>query len=241
VELLECLSRTNGKLTLAELQAELGYPKSSIYVLARTLVERGWLETDPTGSLYGLGLRALLVGTSYIDGDETVALARETLRWLAGEINETVHLARLDGADVVYLATQESKHHLRSFTRVGRRLPAYATSLGKALLAERGDEITEVLPATLTALTDRTLVDRRALLDDLEQTRVRGFAIDREENTVGLSCYGVAVRDRKPAVDALSCSIPVARLDSEREVEIVAKLLEARDRIEQVTRQIRRR
>src|SRR6266508_5544450 len=105
-------------MTLPELQAELGYTKSSIYVLARTLVQHGWLETDSTGSLYGLGVRALLVGTSYIDGDETVALARDTLRWLAAEVNETVHLARLDGPDVAYIATQESKHDLRPFSRV---------------------------------------------------------------------------------------------------------------------------
>jgi IclR family transcriptional regulator, acetate operon repressor len=241
VELLECLSRTNGRMTLSQLQAELGYPKSSIYVLARTLVEHGWLETDPTGSLYGLGLRALLVGTSYIDGDETVALARDTLRWLAAEVNETVHLARLDGADVVYLATQESKHDLRPFTRVGRRLPAHATSLGKSLLAERSDaQLAALLPDALTALTDRTLADPAALRADLEGTRARGYAIDREENTIGVCCYGVALRLQAPATDALSCSVPLARLNPEREHGIVTALLEARHRIEKLTRQLRR-
>jgi IclR family acetate operon transcriptional repressor len=227
-------------MTLPELQAELGYPKSSIYVLARTLVQRGWLETDPTGSLYGLGLRALLVGTSYIDRDEIVALAKDTLQWLVAEVNETVHLARLDGSDVVYLATQESKHDLRPFTRVGRRLPAYATSLGKSLLADRTDvEVATLLPDPLVPLTRRTLIDRPALMADLERTRRRGHAVDHEENTIGVSCYGVALRNRNPAMDALSCSIPVARLDEEREREIVAALLVARDRIETLTRQLR--
>jgi IclR family transcriptional regulator, acetate operon repressor len=228
-------------MTLPELQAELGYPKSSIYVLARTLVEHGWLETDSTGSLYGLGVRALLVGTSYIDGDETVAIARDTLHWLAAEINETVHLARLDGSDVVYLATQESKHDLRPFSRVGRRLPAHTTSLGKSLLAERtGEDLVTLLPEPLGALTAKTLTEPGALFKDLERTRKRGYAIDHEENTVGLCCYGVALRTRTPATDALSCSVPVARLDRQREREIVAALLEGRERVERLSRRLLR-
>jgi len=228
-------------MTLPELQAELGYPKSSIYVLARTLVQHGWLETDSTGSLYGLGVRALLVGTSYIDGDETVALARDTLRWLAAEVNETVHLARLDGPDVAYIATQESKHDLRPFSRVGRRLPAHTTSLGKSLLAERtDDDVLALLPEPLAALTGRTLAEPQALLNDLERSRRRGYAVDHEENTIGLCCYGVALRTRTPATDALSCSVPVARMDRQREREIVAALLEARERIERLTRQLLR-
>jgi DNA-binding IclR family transcriptional regulator len=228
VELLDYLARNNGPHTLTGLQQRLGYPKSSLHVLLRTLVGLGWLETDPTGTLYRIGMRALLVGTSYIDTDEVVRLSGDVLDWVAEETSETVHLARLDGFDVVYLATRESSHYLRPFSRVGRRLPAYATSLGKALLATRtDDEVRALLPGTLEALTPRTLAGQAELLADLARTRDRGYAIDREENTAGLMCFGVALPYRQPPRDAISCSVPVARMNPEREHQIPAILLEA--------------
>jgi IclR family transcriptional regulator, acetate operon repressor len=237
VELLEYFAGHRGLHSLAELQQSLGYPKSSLYMLLRTLTDLGWVETDSTGTLYGIGLRALLVGTSYIDGDHIVAAARDTLDWLAENTTETVHLARLDGTDVVYLSTRESQHYLRPMSRVGRRLPAHTTSLGKALLAERtDDEVRAMLPAQLPALTPHTLVEHAALAADLAQARERGYAVDHEENVLGVRCFGVALRYQRPARDAISCSVPVARLTPGRDQQIVDALLAARDRLERVLR-----
>lgn len=214
VELLELLSRTSEPLTLSEIQRELSYPKSSLFVLLRTLVARGWVETDRRGTGYSIGVRALLVGTSYLDRDPVIRAATRGLEELRAEVNETVHLARLDGGDVVYLASRESAHQLRLTSRVGRRLPAHATSLGKALLATRSDEeIDALLPAELVALTPRTLTDRKALLADLAETRDRGYAIERGENTAGLGCFAVALDYKHPAMEAISCSVPSVRLD----------------------------
>ena len=237
VELLEYFAGHRGLHSLAELQQCLGYPKSSLYMLLRTLTDLGWIETDSTGTLYGIGLRALLVGTSYIDGDHIVAAARDTLEWLAEATNETVHLARLDGTDVVYLATRESQHYLRPMSRVGRRLPAHATSLGKALLAERTDaEVARLLPAQLAGLTPHTVTDRDRLTADLAQTRQRGYAVDREENVLGVRCFGAALRYQRPARDAISCSVPVARLTPGRDEQIAQALLAARERLERLLR-----
>ncbi|HEV2638690.1 MAG TPA: IclR family transcriptional regulator [Actinocrinis sp.] len=214
VELLELLARTSEPLTLSELQRELSYPKSSLFVLLRTLVARGWVETDRRGTGYSIGVRALLVGTSYLDRDPVIRAATRVLEELRAEVNETVHLARLDGADVVYLASRESAHQLRLTSRVGRRLPAHATSLGKALLAElTDDQVDELLPPDLVALTSLTLTDRPALFADLAATRERGYAVERGENTAGLGCFAVALESRHPAVDAISCSVPSVRLD----------------------------
>jgi hypothetical protein len=84
---------------------------------------------------------------------------------------------RLDGPDVVYLATRESRQYRRAASRVGRRLPAYATALGKALLAERfGADRDDHIPADLVPLTPRTVTDRAELEEALETARVRGYA-----------------------------------------------------------------
>jgi IclR family transcriptional regulator, acetate operon repressor len=235
VEVLDFFARHPGLHTLGSLQKSLGYPKSSLYVLLRTLLDLGWIETDPTGTLYRIGLRALLVGTSYIDTDDVVAGARSALDRLAAQTGEACHLARLDGSDVVYLATRESRHYLRPFSRVGRRLPAYATALGKSLLADRRDhEVRTILADPLTALTKNTLTDPLKLMTDLARVRRRGYAVDREESTIGLRCFGVALRYERPARDAISCSVPAARMSAERESQIVEELFQARDEIDRI-------
>jgi DNA-binding IclR family transcriptional regulator len=231
VELLEFFARNRGRHSLTDLQQSLGYPKSSLYMLLRTLAEVGWVDVDPTGTMYGIGLRALLAGTSYLDTDPIVAAAGETMDWLAVTTTETVHLARIDGADIVYLATRPSQHYLRPISRVGRRLPAHATSLGKALLADRPDG---EVPSTLVSLTAHTITDRDALIAELAATRERGYAIDHEENVLGVRCLGAAIGYQHPARDAISCSVPVARLTPGREEQIAAALLTAVRRLERI-------
>lgn len=214
IELLELLAGYSEPLTLSEIHRELSYPKSSLFVLLRTLVARGWVETDRRGTGYSIGVRALLVGTSYLDRDPVIRAATRVLEQLRAEINETVHLARLDGCDVVYLASRESAHHLRLTSRVGRRVPAHATALGKALLAARTDaEVDALLPANLEALTPQTVTDRGALFAELAEVRERGYATERGQNTPGLGCFAVALDYRMPPTDAISCSVPYARLD----------------------------
>ena len=214
IELLELLAGYSEPLTLSEIHRELAYPKSSLFVLLRTLVARGWVETDRRGTGYSIGVRALLVGTSYLDRDPVIRAATRVLEELRTEVNETVHLARLDGADVVYLASRESAHHLRLTSRVGRRVPAYATALGKALLAGRTDaEVDALLPAKLEPLTPQTVTDRDALFAELALVRERGYATERGQNTPGLGCFAVALEYRQPPIDAISCSVPYARLD----------------------------
>ncbi|WP_405144145.1 IclR family transcriptional regulator [Sphaerisporangium sp. NBC_01403] len=241
VELLDFFAQYPGLHSLTDLQGKLGYPKSSLHALLRTLVHLGWIETDATGTLYRIGMRALLVGATYIDGDPVVRLAHDALDWLAESTGETVHLGRLDHFDIVYLATRASRHYLRPYSRVGRRLPAGTTSLGKAILAAREeDEVCALLPAELPSLTRHTIVDLGGLLADLRRVRKRGYAVDREENTEGLRCFGVAVRITDPPRDAISCSVPISRLTAEREKDIAARLLEARDRIETAALGLRR-
>ncbi|MEU6932027.1 IclR family transcriptional regulator [Streptomyces sp. NPDC046374] len=239
VELLEHFAGRPGMHSLAAVQEAVGYPKSSLYMLLRTLVELGWVETDATGTRYGIGVRALLVGTSYLDGDEVVAASRPALDRLSDDTTETIHLARLDGADVVYLATRQSPHFLRPFTRVGRRLPAHSTSLGKALLATHTDEqVRTLLPETLPALTAHTVTDREQLIEELRLVREQGYAVDREENTLGLCCFGVVLPYRTPARDAVSCSVPAARLTPGHEQLIKEALFDARDRLAPATRRL---
>ena len=238
VELLEYLAaRHDSPARLREISDALGMPRSSAHALLRTLVAQGWVRSDPAGTLYGIGIRALLVGTSYLDSDPYMPLITPFLDDLRQDLDETFHLGRLDGTDIVYLATRESKQYNRIANRVGRRLPAYATALGKALLAERfGTERDEHIPSALKPLTAETIVDRGSLDEALDDVRVRGYATDDQENTPGLRCFAVALRYCSPAQDAISASVPVERLNPQRERDIVDALRAMGDKVSRVVR-----
>ncbi|RZU53433.1 IclR family transcriptional regulator [Krasilnikovia cinnamomea] len=225
LEVLEALAASGHRRSLVDLARSLGIPKSSLHGILRTMMQRGWVEADDTGTRFGLGMRALQVGSAYLETDDTVGLLDGALDELSREFGETVHLGRLDGPEVVYLAKRESVHPLRLYSAIGRRLPAYATALGKALLAERTDEaVGGMLTWPLTALTPHTITDPAALYADLAAVRERGYAVDGEENTEGLVCFAVAVPLQRPPVDAVSVSVPVTRLGPESGQRIVAAL-----------------
>jgi DNA-binding IclR family transcriptional regulator len=233
VALLELLAgRGEQPSRLDQLAEELGVPRSSMYQLLRTLIDCGWVRTDATGSLYGIGIRALLTGTSYLDGDRRIRVVRPYLDEASDALGETIHMARLDGPDVVYLATRESHEYLRTISRVGRRVPAHAGGLGKALLAELRDDELPLPEGPLTALTENTHTTRASLHADLARIRARGYSIDREETVTGIAGFGFALRYTTPAIDAISCSVPVARLTPEHESRIVSVMRETRAKIE---------
>ena len=132
----------------------------------------------------------MLAGTTYLDVDPILRLVQPQISNLSMQLDETIHYGRLQGTDVVYLATHESTQYLRPFSRVGRRLPAFTTGMGKALLAEQlrvhGEPgLSAHLPATLTPLTPHTVVDRATLWAQPEEAQARGYATDREENVPG--------------------------------------------------------
>ncbi|MEV0622023.1 IclR family transcriptional regulator [Nonomuraea sp. NPDC050404] len=231
IAVLEYLSSADHACSLRELATALSLPRASAYALLTTLAPTGWVDTDGAGR-YRIGLRALRAGASYVEHDDVVQRAQPAMNELNNELGETVHLARLDGAEIVYLATNISRHSLAVVSRPGRRLPSWATGLGKAILAGRPwEEVDRVLPETLEPRTVHTFTDRAALRAELEAIRRRGHAIDEQESTIGLRCFAVALDLTSPPNEALSCSVPIVRLDPEREKTIVATLLRARTRI----------
>jgi DNA-binding IclR family transcriptional regulator len=229
IQLLELLADSDHSLTFTEIHKLLGVPKSSLSGLLQTLRGRGWVETRDRGHTYGIGLRALRVGTEYLDRDPVVAASASVLTELRRSLDETIHLARLDGTSVLYLASRETQHHLRVGSRIGRRLPAHATSLGQALLAARPwEEVDRLLPAELVALSPQTITDREALRAALETTRSHGWAREVGQSTPGLTCFGMAIpRTDGPPTDALSVAIPDARVTPEHESVVVDALATA--------------
>ncbi|HWB36441.1 MAG TPA: IclR family transcriptional regulator [Rugosimonospora sp.] len=227
VQILETLAAAPHRLTISQLQEIVGYPRSSLHALMRTLRDLKWVESDESGTTFGIGPHALMSGTAYLDRDPALPFAYQTLEDLRAEVGHTIHYARRDGAHVLYLASRESRDSVRVVSRVGRRLPIHLTALGQALLAELTDvEVDELLPAELERYTPHTIVDRAALHAELDAVRQRGYAVEHEQGTPGVACVAATVEYRIPCTDAISCSIP-AQLATGAQLE---KVIEATTR-----------
>ncbi|WP_431877609.1 IclR family transcriptional regulator [Amycolatopsis sacchari] len=238
VELLETFAAEDAWLSLSDLHARTGFPRSSLHGLLRTLYEAGWLEADPATARYRLGVQALICGTAYLDRDPAIPYATEALESVRERTGFTAHYARRNSAEVVYLETRESRNSTHLVSRVGRTLPAYATALGKALLAElTPEEVAGLLPGELPALTPRTITDLDDLLAECELTRERGFASETEEGTPGVRCVAAVVPYRIPATDAMSCSIPVGQVTDDEAMRVGELLAET---AAELGRQLRR-
>ena len=236
LDVLEAMAA--GPATMSELSRGLGIPKSSLHGLLRTLADRGWVASVDGGSRFRLGVRALQVGARFVDEDELVAQVAPSLDRLAATTGETVQHARLDGDRIVYLAKRDSPHPVRIISSIGSRLPAHATALGKALLAERDDEtLRSLLTLPLPPLTPHTLTDWQPLAADLADVRSRGYAVDDGEAAEGLRCFAVVVPagrssdEPDAATDAISVSVPSFRLDDAHERELVGALLDEQARL----------
>lgn len=231
LRILEILGAASGPLSVVELHHETGYPRSSLHQLLHTMSMGGWVDMADDGGQVSIGAQALVVGTSYLDRDPAIPFAASALENARDSLGYTTHYARLDGSQVLYLATRETTNSHRRTSRVGRRLPAFATALGKVLLADLTPSERQVVLGEndLEPLTKSTVTTPVELEKQLESTRERGYSVEREENTMGVVCVGVTVRYRIPATDAMSCSIPLGRA-SDDEIERVAHTLSSHAR-----------
>jgi DNA-binding IclR family transcriptional regulator len=226
---LELLAAAPRRQSLSEISRVLDIPVSSLHAILRTMQRRGWLETDATGMRFGIGVEALRAGSAYARADDVLHRAEPVLDWLSDQTGETVHYGRLEGAHIVYLAKRESHHSLRIYSAIGRRIPAHAAALGKAILAgHHDDDVRTILGPSLPALTRRTRTTVDDLLRDLAKARRLGYATETEESDEGLGCVAVDVPDRTPPRDAMSLAVPMARLRPARVRELAGLLREAR-------------
>lgn len=210
-QVLECLSDAGGSLSLSDLTAVTGLPMPTIYRLLRTLVTHGYVRQLPSRH-YALGPRLINLGTSA--GNMLGAWARPWLSGLVDALGETANLCMLDGDRATYVAQVPSRHTMRAFTEVGRRVYLHSTGVGKALLAQLDDNrITELVRRTgMPVATPATITDPLALLTQIAQIRADGFAIDDGEQEVGVHCVAVSVGDAANPI-AISVSGPTPRMN----------------------------
>lgn len=211
------LMRRRGPLSIREAAAELGLPRSSVHELMHTLETLGAVApADGGGGRYTLGLLLHELGSAYLSDVDLAREGQRVVETVAGACGETVHLATLDGVEVVYLAKVDSIHAVRMVSAVGRRLPAHCTGVGKALLSGLPDpELVQRFggeDASLPAMTPNSVRTLAALRAALDEVRARGYAIDDCESNRDVRCVAAPVYDHRGAMAAaMSISVPVIR------------------------------
>jgi IclR family transcriptional regulator, blcABC operon repressor len=225
--ILDALAEQPGAPTpLSDLARRLGLPKSSVANICAALVDARLVRRVDAG--FTLGRRLAELGGAYLATVDQVQEFYDLADRLPVASEETTQMALLDGLEVTYVARHDGRQPIRLASEIGRRLPASCTALGKATLASldpadlaerlRG---VEALPA-LTRNSHRRVAD---LLDDLDEVRARGFAIDNEETAEGIICLGVAI-PRRAAGDPYGVSVTLlkARADEARVAALASDL-----------------
>ena len=223
LELLDHFTAERPELSLAEISREVDAHKSSVFRVLTTLEAAGFLEKDPQSGKYRLGLKILDLAGRVWGRHDIRQIATPYMEELARDTGEIIHLAVLDGADIVYLEKKGQGQVLTVATRVGGRNPAYASSMGKILLADLSEsELKAVLGRTkLEKLTPNTITEMPRLLEELGRIREQGFALDNEETFPGIRCVGAPIRGAGGRViAAVSVTVPLQRMSDERVREL---------------------
>lgn len=234
LDVLEAVGGSPGGLSQLELAARLALPKTTLYRLLGTLVDRGMLRRDPQRRVYCLGFRCFEYARKAYAMPDLAASASSELRMLRDLTGETTYLATLDGLEVLSLDRCDGAHGHRSAAVLGQRKPLHCTSQGKAILSAmapaRRDAIVREL--VLGELTPHTITDRRRLQTELRLTAARGYAIDDEEIVLGVRCCGAPIVDASGEVrGAISVAGPAFRLTMERVQWLGPEVAEAARRI----------
>lgn len=229
VRVLDAVSSAAHPPSFSELQQQLDLPKSSLSRLLQTLTELHLLEL--TQGRYQIGPRVLDYSASYTRRLDVIGVFHKVADELGEQINETMQLAQLQQGEVVFLAKRDCARLIRPAAYPGRRMPAHATAVGKALLAHLPpEEVLRRYPAPeLPALTTFTITDRGALFQVLEGVRTLGYAATHQESTLSLCCFSSPVRDATGTVIAALSICLATELPSpeRREAAVYAALLGA--------------
>lgn len=193
--ILEILS-AHSPLGVSEIADELGLKKSSVSRLLKALAELGYAEVTAQRGQYRMGPRILVLAKGYLEDDRLVKEAQPVLHELALTLRASAHLAVLAGDDLVIVAKEPSPEPIQVITRVGGRTPLHASALGKVLLADLPEKKRmALLGHNLIRYTEKTITDLRKLQKALDEIRERGFAVELEEEHVGVGCIGAPVRN----------------------------------------------
>lgn len=215
-------------LPLTRLAADLGLNKASLHRTLSALRHRGFVEQDSSGS-YRLGPAILALADSHLRDESLRRIFHDGLAELCAQIGETCHLGVLMGQQVVYIDKVEPQRAVRIWSEIGWRNPALTTALGRAIISQKFVDFSSFsarFPVAAPKRTANTKVSLRAVWHEMVEARKRGFAMEDQENELGITCIATALLRGGDVIAAISITSPSERMDSRRAPQAIRKLHE---------------
>lgn len=232
LDILQLLSTSKEGYAPTEIANTIHVPKSTITPILRTLLQRKFITLTKMGK-YIIGPSAFIVGCAALPNMNLLELLKNNMKKIVKETSETCQLGILIDGDVLYIAKEESIEPIRLVSFVGKRLPAYATGIGKALLSNFNlPQLEQLYPYDLPQITNHTIKNIPALLENLEQGNQQHFFEEAEENTLGIICLAVPLVYKEKIIAAISVSIPKFRFTPEKEKIVIQSLQKNRADLE---------
>lgn len=228
---LEVLASSEGALSLMEIVQELGFHKPTVHRILRELVELGYVSRVEKG-VYEITSKLRRLALGKMD-DRLTELADPFLRVLHDETAETVNLGVLRGTKVRYLRVLESKHPLRRIVEPNATDPFYSTALGRAITIQMNDESWDALieRTRLIARTTQTVVNVNQLRKIHQRVQQDGYAVEQDQNDVGVTCIGAPVYEDENVIAAISLSVPSARANQKTLQQFIKAVVRTSQRI----------
>lgn len=216
-----------GEMSLTELAKTMALPKGTTYRLLQSLKAKDYVNQDQTNRKYRLSLKIANIGNKILGNVDLRVEARPILEKLLDETKESIHLAILQGEEVVFIDSLPSLYSLQVHHKLpGERGFAHCTAVGKVLLAYSSPlKVKRVIEKGLPGLTSNTITSASDLKKHLEIVRRQSFAIDNEESEKGCRCIASPIRDYKgKVIAALSITGPSIRITEDRFEHLARKV-----------------
>jgi IclR family KDG regulon transcriptional repressor len=219
---------------VTEIARELGMQKSTVFRLLATMQEFGFIRKAEAGTGYRLGIRLFELGGVVATSFDLRDIALTYLHKIAEQTGETVHLGILNETDTISIETVDGQNTLKSSVLLGKRIPLYCTSVGKAILAFRSPQEQKEIISKINFIkfTDNTIIHPEAFEVELELTRRRGYAVEDMEYEVGVRCVAAPIWNSSGKVVAsLSISGPSIRITHAKIPELAQLVVKATKKI----------
>ena len=217
--ILDALRVADEGMTLTEIAGSARLPRSTTHRLLATMNALRYVEFDPAGSRWMVGLQAFALGASFMKTRDVARLGRPIMRSLMIDAGETVNIGSASADGLAYIAQLRAAHDQGVGIPTGAMMPLNTTASGKALLAFGSDTRKDAFlgSAILSRETEASCVRTDAFANELERVRSQGYAVDDQEHRIGLRCIAAPVFDSAgKARLALSISGSIARLPDQR-------------------------
>lgn len=233
-QVIEFLADSDDWVSLRTIARELHINEASVFRTLNTLKELGYVRQHPQDSKYQLTLKIAGISAQVLEKVQLRQIAHPFLQHLTSITNETTHLAILDGNEFVYIDKVDNTQAMRMRSRVGQRAPLYSTAVGKSLLAHYPEaELSLILNSLdFQPHTKQTITDLKKFQEHLIRIKQQGYAIDDEENEIGIRCIGSPIYDHAGRLaGALSISGWTLTMTRERIPELALELIQTCQKI----------